>query len=163
MYQRYIQHRAGDFRPVYPDEVTEACQWELMEDKMAAVKSTMAQDSKIHNADRFKMMKDNAQLIMQINSLSEELALVKNKVCEYEKQLSVNCRRKKSRFPAIQASVVLSTQPISQASIFNAEESDRIIQLQRMEIAKLRGEIETQEFTQLPRPPHRSKLPPIVS
>uniref|UniRef100_A0A8K9XIH5 Cilia and flagella associated protein 57 n=1 Tax=Oncorhynchus mykiss TaxID=8022 RepID=A0A8K9XIH5_ONCMY len=109
---------------------------EHLERNVASLKRKLAKDGVVHHADNVKIMQENATLIKEINDLRKELRLVRSQVHDYKTLLSPRA------------------DPSNMVVRLN-QEGDRIVQLQRLEIHRLREEIHPY------RPPSTAKLPSL--
>ncbi|TSL47697.1 Cilia- and flagella-associated protein 57 [Bagarius yarrelli] len=113
-------------------------QREHMERNMDSLRSKLAKDIKAHEEKNRKLMKENVSLITEINDLRRDLRLMRAQIYNYETQSGLN--RNKSRSATYIKQVASPT-----ASQLNLEgEAEHIIQQQRLEIQRLRKEIQAQ-------------------
>ncbi|XP_010893002.1 cilia- and flagella-associated protein 57 [Esox lucius] len=145
LYDRYVQQSdVVDIVGVDADIQREySRQREHLEKNVASLKRKLAKDSEVHRTQKVKIMKENVSLIKEINELRQELRLVRAQVHDYESQAGVNKRKQSSSDLKVLASV--RTQGAGQVARLNfEEEAERIIELQRREIQRLRLEIQSQ-------------------
>uniref|UniRef100_A0A6Q2XMB8 Cilia- and flagella-associated protein 57 n=1 Tax=Esox lucius TaxID=8010 RepID=A0A6Q2XMB8_ESOLU len=139
LYDRYVQQSdVVDIVGVDADIQREySRQREHLEKNVASLKRKLAKDSEVHRTQKVKIMKENVSLIKEINELRQELRLVRAQVHDYESQAGVNKRK--------QMLASVRTQGAGQVARLNfEEEAERIIELQRREIQRLRLEIQSQ-------------------
>ncbi|XP_051989486.1 cilia- and flagella-associated protein 57 [Xyrauchen texanus] len=129
-------------------------QREHFEKIIASLKKQLTRDTNLHQANNVKLMKENVALIKEINDLRQELRTVRIQLHNYESQCTLNKRRTKSSTNTRAASARSSG---SMTQLNFEEEAEKIIQLQRLEIQRLKKEIDGQ------RPSSRTKLPPLTN
>ncbi|XP_062337115.1 cilia- and flagella-associated protein 57-like [Osmerus eperlanus] len=135
-------------------------QREHLEHNVASLKRKLAKDTEVHRTDNVKIMKENVSLIKEINELRRELRLTRGQVQDPRSQTAINKTIKSSA--DLRAPTAGESPPASLVVRLNFEqEAERIIQLQRVEIQRLRQEILGQ--THCLRPPSTAKLPAIVT
>ncbi|XP_053484612.1 cilia- and flagella-associated protein 57 isoform X3 [Ictalurus furcatus] len=162
IYDRYIQQSdVVEIVGVDADVQREySRQREHMERNMDSLKKRLAKDIKVHEAKNIKLMKENVFLIKEVNDLRTELRLMRAQIHEYETQRGFSKNKSATRIKS----------PSSDSSRLNFEgEAERIIQLQRLEIQRLRqdvlqgqGEGQDQSFV-LPSLPSSIKLPALTT
>ncbi|XP_071773803.2 cilia and flagella associated protein 57 [Centroberyx gerrardi] len=112
----------------------ECCrQREHLERTIASLKTQLAKTSDVHQNKYTKMMRQNVSLIKDVNDLRKELRLVRSQVHNYEIELAIGQKSKKRSFTDHRA-------------VAKLEEAERIIQLQRLEIQRLRQETHSQHL-----------------
>ncbi|XP_036382764.1 cilia- and flagella-associated protein 57-like [Megalops cyprinoides] len=106
-------------------------QEEIEENVVACLKRTMAKDSEVHHALKFKMMKENAILINEINSLRRKLKLLRDQARDYESRLHITKKEKQS--PA-ELKAATKTAPVLPMTKPDLEEESEIPEQQGIEI-----------------------------
>ncbi|XP_062849861.1 cilia- and flagella-associated protein 57 [Trichomycterus rosablanca] len=135
LYERYVQQSDTlEIVAVDADIQREyARQREHLEKNVASLKRKLAKDNEVHQADKVKIMKENVTLIKEINDLRKELRQARSQIHEHETQTRVVKRKSRS------ATDVKTASSAAPRPTFE-EEAERIIQLQRLEIQRLRQE-----------------------
>ncbi|CAB1323901.1 unnamed protein product [Coregonus sp. 'balchen'] len=138
LYDRYVQKSdVVDIVGVDTDIQREyARHREHLERNVASLKRKLAKDGVVHHADNVKILQENATLIREINDLRQELRLADQ-----------HSQR------ANPSNMVVH--------LNQEEEGDRIVQLQRLEIHRLREEIQVLMKIHPYRPPSTVKLPSL--
>uniref|UniRef100_A0A673GCI5 Cilia and flagella associated protein 57 n=1 Tax=Sinocyclocheilus rhinocerous TaxID=307959 RepID=A0A673GCI5_9TELE len=111
-------------------------QREHYEKIITTLKNQLTRDTNVFQANNTKLMKDNVILMKEINDLRQELRAVRMQLHNYDSQSSFNKNNKSSQ---------------------SLEEAEKIIQFQRLEIQRLKQEINGQM------PSSRTKLPPLTN
>uniref|UniRef100_A0A8C2IX30 Cilia- and flagella-associated protein 57-like n=1 Tax=Cyprinus carpio TaxID=7962 RepID=A0A8C2IX30_CYPCA len=114
-------------------------QREHYEKIITTLKNQLTRDTNVLQANNTKLMKDNVILMKEINDLRQELRTVRMQLHNYDSQSSFNKRR----------NGLMTKQSL--------EEAEKIIQFQRLEIQRLKQEINGQM------PSSRTKLPPLTN
>ncbi|KAM9530529.1 cilia- and flagella-associated protein 57-like [Salvelinus alpinus] len=136
-----------------------ARQREHLERNVASLKRKLAQDSVVHHADNVKIMQENVTLISEVNDLRRQLHLVRSQVHDYK---SLVGKKGLTQTNTLKALLSPRANPSNMVVRLNEEdEGDRIIQLQRLEIQRLREEIQVLMKTHPYRPPSTAKLPSL--
>ncbi|XP_060629266.2 cilia- and flagella-associated protein 57 [Anolis sagrei] len=133
-------------------------QREHLERNLATLKKKVTRDYEMHRADYVRIMQENVSLIKEINDLRRELKITRTQVHELQSTLGLLRKRKKQ--PALSTGSSPDLQ--SSAAILRLnpeEEAERIIEMQRLEIAYLRELIEGQSSALAVRPMSGGKLP----
>ncbi|KAL1279856.1 hypothetical protein QQF64_014456 [Cirrhinus molitorella] len=128
-------------------------QREHYEKIITTLKNQLTRDINVFQANNTKLMKDNVTLMKEINDLRQELRTVRMQLHSYESQSSFNKNIKSSANTRGAASAGRNDL-MSQQSL---EEAEKIIQFQRLEIQRLKQEMNGKT------PSSRTKLPPLVS
>ncbi|KAM6948696.1 cilia- and flagella-associated protein 57-like [Aplochiton taeniatus] len=170
LYDRYVQQSdVVEIVGVDADIQKEySRQREHLERNVASLKRKLAKDSEVHRTQNVKIMKENVSLIKEINDLRKELRLVRGQVHNYETQAGINRKAKRHSSTDLTALVLRDSEGGSVVARLNfEEEAERIIQLQRIEIQRLRQEIhgagQGQGQVQVLRPPSSAKLPVLTN
>ncbi|XP_059358383.1 cilia- and flagella-associated protein 57 isoform X1 [Carassius carassius] len=125
-------------------------QREHYEKIITTLKNQLTRDTNVLQANNTKLMKDNVILMKEINDLRQELRTVRMQLHNSESQSSFN---KSSAIPRGAASAGRNGLMTQQS----LEEAEKIIQFQRLEIQRLKQEINGQM------PSSRTKLPPLTN
>nr|XP_016848705.1 PREDICTED: cilia- and flagella-associated protein 57 [Anolis carolinensis] len=133
-------------------------QREHLERNLATLKKKVIRDYEMHRSDYVRIMQENVSLIKEINDLRRELKITRTQVHELQSTLGLLRKRKK------QSAVSTGSSPDLQSSsailrLNPEEEAERIIEMQRLEIAYLRELIEGQDRALAVRPTSGRKLP----
>ncbi|KAJ8011195.1 hypothetical protein DPEC_G00055650 [Dallia pectoralis] len=143
LYDRYVQQSdVVDIVGVDADIQREySRQREHLEKNVSSLKRKLSKDTEVHRTEKVKIMKENVSLIKEINELRQELRLVRAQVHEYESQVGINKRKQSSS--DLKALASMRTQGAGLVERLNfEEEAERIMELQRLEIQRLRMEIQ---------------------
>ncbi|CAB1332248.1 unnamed protein product, partial [Coregonus sp. 'balchen'] len=136
-----------------------ARQREHLERNVASLKMKLANDSVVHHADNVKIMQENVTLISEVNDLRRELHLVRSQVHDYKGLMGKKGQKQTNTLKALLSP---RANPSNMVVRLNEEdEGDRIIQLQRLEIKRLREEIQVLMKIHSYRPPSTTKLPSL--
>ncbi|XP_017656671.1 cilia- and flagella-associated protein 57 isoform X2 [Nannospalax galili] len=122
-----------------------ARQREHLERNLATLKKKVVKESELHRTDYVRIMQENVSLIKEINELRRELKLTRSQVYNLESALKVSKKmRRPQEVPETAPSKDMAT--ISPTMRLNEqEETGRIIEMQRLEIRRLRDQIQEQE------------------
>ncbi|ELK13105.1 WD repeat-containing protein 65 [Pteropus alecto] len=121
-----------------------ARQREHLERNLATLKKKVVKDSELHRTDYVRIMQENVSLIKEINELRRELKVTRSQVYDLEAALKLT---KKVRPQEVTETVPSKDTPgIAPTMRLNEqEETGRIIEMQRLEIQRLRDQIQEQE------------------
>ncbi|XP_056119583.1 cilia- and flagella-associated protein 57 [Rhinichthys klamathensis goyatoka] len=128
-------------------------QREHYEKIITTMKKQISRDANVFQANNTKLMKDNVVLMKEINDLRQELRTVRTQLHNYESQTNFNKNIKGSANTRGAASAGRAGLVTEQSF----EETEKIIQFQRLEIHRLKQEILGQT------PTSRTKLPPLAN
>ncbi|XP_007436852.1 cilia- and flagella-associated protein 57-like, partial [Python bivittatus] len=133
-------------------------QREHLERNLATLKKKVVKEGEIHRADYVRIMQENVSLIKEINELRRELKVTRTQVHDLQSTLSLLRKHKK---PGAQPT---GPSPDRQQSpgilrLNLEEETERIIEMQRLEIKHLRDQMQGQEKALTLRPLSSGKLP----
>ncbi|XP_061488605.1 cilia- and flagella-associated protein 57 isoform X1 [Rhineura floridana] len=145
-------------------------QREHLERNLATLKKKVIKEGEIHRADYVRIMQENVSLIKEINELRRELKVTRTQIHDLQSTLGLLTKRKKQ--PA-QSMVTIKQcdfpfppgpSPDRQQSpgilrLNPEEETERIVEMQRLEIKHLRDQMQGQEKALALRPTSGSKLP----
>uniref|UniRef100_A0A3B1KGE5 Cilia and flagella associated protein 57 n=1 Tax=Astyanax mexicanus TaxID=7994 RepID=A0A3B1KGE5_ASTMX len=158
LYERYVQQSdVVEIVGVDADIQREnSRQKEHLERNVASLKRKLSNDTNVHQAYKVKTMKENAFLIKEINDLRKELRLIRAQLHNYETQEGLSKKNK------CKSATNINSKPESGSiwSLKFEEEAERIIQFQRVEIQRLRQELQN---LALSTPSSSTKLPTIIT
>ncbi|XP_036925516.1 cilia- and flagella-associated protein 57 isoform X2 [Sturnira hondurensis] len=121
-----------------------ARQREHLERNLATLKKKVVKESELHRTDYVRIMQENVSLIKEINELRRELKLTRSQVYDLKAALKVT----KKGYPQEDSETVSSTNMLGVSPTMrlnDQEETGRIIEMQRLEIQRLRDQIQEQE------------------
>uniref|UniRef100_A0A8B9NKF6 Cilia and flagella associated protein 57 n=1 Tax=Accipiter nisus TaxID=211598 RepID=A0A8B9NKF6_9AVES len=140
LYTKYVQQSDLVSQALYTDFQQEYMrQREYLERNLAAFKKKVVKDQEMHQAAYMRIVQENVSLIKEINDLRQELAVAHTQV--HDLQSTLRLTKKKQ---AIQ-DTASSTELLSSPAVLrlNAEkESEKIIEMQQLEIQYLRDQIQ---------------------
>ncbi|XP_077064460.1 cilia and flagella associated protein 57 [Siphateles boraxobius] len=122
-------------------------QREHYEKIITTMKKQISRDANVFQANNTKLMKDNVVLMKEINDLRQELRTVRTQLHNFNKNIKGSAN---TRGAASEGRAGLMTEQ-------SFEETEKIIQFQRLEIHRLKQEILGQT------PTSRTKLPPLAN
>ncbi|XP_067423843.1 cilia- and flagella-associated protein 57 isoform X2 [Emydura macquarii macquarii] len=133
-------------------------QREHLERNLATLKKKVVKESEIHRADNVRIMQENVSLIKEINELRRELKVTRTQVHDLQSALGLNRKNKKQGIPdTVPSHERLPSPGVLRLNI--EEETERIIEMQRLEIKRLRDQIQGQEQVLALRPLSGGRLP----
>ncbi|KAE8609810.1 hypothetical protein XENTR_v10011917 [Xenopus tropicalis] len=164
LYSKYVQDSdVAEIVGVDADIQREyARQREHLERSLSTLQKKLAKDTEIHRTDNVRVMQENVTLIKEINDLRRELKLSRTKVHDLEAILGLNKKTRKNNATELKVSSSEGLHPVGVLRLNSEEETDRIIDMQRLEIKRLRDLIQSQELTQGVRPPSVGRLPALT-
>ncbi|KAF6344214.1 cilia and flagella associated protein 57 [Rhinolophus ferrumequinum] len=119
-------------------------QREHLERNLATLKKKVVKESELHRSDYVRVMQENVSLIKEINELRRELKLTRSQVYDLEAALKLMKKIRPLEAPeTAPRKVSLSIVPTRRLN--EQEETGRIIEMQRLEIRRLRDQIQEQE------------------
>ncbi|XP_029504163.1 cilia- and flagella-associated protein 57 [Oncorhynchus nerka] len=134
-------------------------QREHLERNVASLKRKLAKDTEVHRTENVKIMKENVSLIKEINDLRRELRLVRTQVHDNKSQSSIS----KKKLSSSDLTALTSVEGRGLVARLNfEEEAERIIQLQRVEIQRLKMQMQGQSHPLIP-PSSSTKLPVLTT
>ncbi|XP_075386789.1 cilia- and flagella-associated protein 57 [Tenrec ecaudatus] len=136
-------------------------QREHLERNLATLKKKVVKESELHRTDYVRIMQENVSLIKEINELRRELKLTRSQVYDLEAALKLAKKIRPTEVPEIAPSKDLSSTPLTMR-LSDHEETERIIEMQRLEIQRLRDQIQEQEQIPGLHPLSVSRLPSLV-
>lgn len=131
-------------------------QREHLERSVASLRKKLAKDSEIHRADNVRIMQENVSLIKEINDLRRELKIARTQIHDLEAALGMHSKKNKNDTAAVAAFSSKGPSALMQSEM---EEKNKIIDMQKLEIKRLRMEITDIEMGS--RPPSSQRLPPV--
>lgn len=132
-------------------------QREHLERSVASLRKKLAKDSEIHRADNVRIMQENVSLIKEINDLRKELKIVRVKNHDLEAALGLHRANNKDVTQLLQT---VSSQNKNAVMEQDLNEKEKVIEMQRQEIKKLRNQLHDLESYGA-RPPSGNRLPPL--
>ncbi|KAM6172387.1 cilia- and flagella-associated protein 57 [Erethizon dorsatum] len=121
-----------------------ARQREHLERNLATLKKKVVKEGKLHRTDYVRIMQENVSLIKEINELRRELKLTRSQIYDLEAALKLS-----KKMQPQEVSETVSGRDLPSATttmrLNEQEETGRIIEMQRLEIQRLRDQIQEQE------------------
>ncbi|XP_041357286.1 cilia- and flagella-associated protein 57-like [Gigantopelta aegis] len=160
LYQKHVQEDITESASVDADIQKEySRQREHLERSVASLRKKLEKDSEIHKADNVRIMQENVSLIKEINDLRRELKLARTSIHDLEAVLGLHSTNNKKADTATLAQ--LTAKNPSAMMERDLAEKNKVIEMQRYEISRLRSE--ATNFESGSRPPSGTKLLPIQS
>ncbi|XP_074077759.1 cilia- and flagella-associated protein 57 [Macrotis lagotis] len=129
-------------------------QREHLERNLATLKKKVVKENELHRSDNVRIMQENVSLIKEINELRRELKITRTQVHDLESALRLTKKLRHVEVP--EAAPNLEKTPTAGILRLNEEEeTERIIEMQRLEIQRLRDQIQEQEQLSGLHPPGR--------
>ncbi|KAL6068558.1 hypothetical protein STEG23_000961 [Scotinomys teguina] len=123
-----------------------ARQREHLERNLATLKKKVVKESELHRTDYVRIMQENVSLIKEINELRRELKLTRSQIYDLESALKLSKKMRPQETPETVLSKDVAAIIVSPTMRLNEqEETGRIIEMQRLEIRRLRDQIQEQE------------------
>ncbi|XP_054547102.1 cilia- and flagella-associated protein 57 isoform X3 [Talpa occidentalis] len=119
-------------------------QREHLERNLATLKKKVVKEGELHRADYVRIMQENVSLIKEINELRRELKLTRSQVYDLEAALKLTKKIRPQDVPETVPSEDM-TRTTSTKRLNEQEETGRIIEMQRLEIQRLRDQIQEQD------------------
>ncbi|GFR57789.1 cilia- and flagella-associated protein 57-like [Elysia marginata] len=161
LYQKHVQEDITESASVDADIQKEfSRQKEHLERSVASLRKKLEKDSEIHKADNVRIMQENVTLIKEINDLRKELKLCRVLIHDMEAAMGQDSRTRKLTGPNN-----VATMPAKQAGPLvekELEEKSKVIEMQQLELRRLRDEIYDLEIAAGGRPNSRQRLPPVT-
>ncbi|XP_066480345.1 cilia- and flagella-associated protein 57 isoform X2 [Tiliqua scincoides] len=133
-------------------------QREHLERNLATLKKKVIKESEIHRGDYVRIMQENVSLIKEINELRRELKVTRTQI--HDLQSALNLLQKRKKQPGQSTDLSADRQPSPGIQRLNPEEeTERIIEIQRIELKHLREQMQGQETALALRPVSGAKLP----
>uniref|UniRef100_A0A0B7A6G0 Cilia- and flagella-associated protein 57 n=1 Tax=Arion vulgaris TaxID=1028688 RepID=A0A0B7A6G0_9EUPU len=143
LYQKHVQEDITESASVDADIQKEfSRQKEHLERSVANLRKKLEKDSEIHKADNVRIMQENVSLIKEINDLRRELKLCRVLIHDMESAMGLDSRSRKTG-----AIVRLPPKPLGPLVEKEIEEQKKIIEMQQLELKRLRDEIYDLELT----------------
>ncbi|XP_023077327.1 cilia- and flagella-associated protein 57 isoform X1 [Piliocolobus tephrosceles] len=121
-----------------------ARQRDHLERNLATLKKKVVKEGELHRTDYVRIMQENVSLIKEINELRRELKFTRSQVYDLEAALKLTKKVRPQEVSETEPSRdMLSAAPT--ARLNEREETGRIIEMQRLEIQRLRDQIQEQE------------------
>nr|XP_051712572.1 cilia- and flagella-associated protein 57 isoform X6 [Oryctolagus cuniculus] len=121
-----------------------ARQREHLEKSLTTVKKKVVKEKELHRTDYVRIMQENVSLIKEINELRRELKFTRSQVYDLESALKLTKKIRPQEAPeAVPSKESLSVSPTMRLN--EQEETGRIIEMQRLEIQRLRDQIQEQD------------------
>ncbi|XP_013975095.1 cilia- and flagella-associated protein 57 isoform X12 [Canis lupus familiaris] len=138
-----------------------ARQREHLERNLATLKKKVVKESELHRTDYVRIMQENVSLIKEINELRRELKFTRSQVYDLEAALKLTKKIRPQDVPeTVPSEDVCSAAPTMRLN--EQEETGRIIEMQRLEIQRLRDQIQEQEQVPGFHPLAGIRLPSLV-
>uniref|UniRef100_F6PN18 Cilia- and flagella-associated protein 57 n=1 Tax=Ornithorhynchus anatinus TaxID=9258 RepID=F6PN18_ORNAN len=134
-------------------------QREHLERNLATLKRKLIKENELHRSDNVRIMQENVSLIKEINELRRELKITRTHVHHLESALKLSKKSKKSE--SLDTGDVPGRRGVIRLN--QEEETERIIEMQRLEIRRLRDQIQQQEQIPGLRSQISTYLPPLIS
>ncbi|CAH1775033.1 unnamed protein product [Owenia fusiformis] len=160
LYQKHVQEDITESASVDADIQKEyARQREHLERSVASLRKKLAKDTEIHRADNVRIMQENVSLIKEINDLRRELKIARTQVHDLEAALGLH--RQSNQGEAAQTLANITSTNKNAMLEQDLQEKLKIIELQKGEIKKMRGQLREIESQMGSRPPSGGKVPPL--
>lgn len=154
LYQKHVQEDITESASVDADIQKEySRQREHLERSVASLRKKLAKDSEIHRADNVRIMQENVSLIKEINDLRKELKIARTQIHDLEAAVKQYTKKTGGDDTDIYAVMLKAPNALVENEL---EEKNKIIDMQKFEIRKLRMEIESGS-----RPGSSTRLPPM--
>lgn len=154
LYQKHVQEDITESASVDADIQKEySRQREHLERSVASLRKKLAKDSEIHRADNVRIMQENVSLIKEINDLRKELKIARTQIHDLEAAVKQYTKKTSGDDTDIYALMLKAPNALVENEL---EEKNKIIDMQKFEIRKLRMEMESGS-----RPGSSSRLPPM--
>ncbi|XP_044157486.1 cilia- and flagella-associated protein 57 [Bufo gargarizans] len=165
LYSKYVQESdAAEIVGIDADIQREyARQREHLERSLSTLQKKLVKDTEIHRADNVRVMQENVTLIKEINELRRELKVSRTKVHDLEVALGVERKNRKSSLADSKGSSIGGQQSPGLLRLNIEEETARIIEMQKLEIKRLRDLLQSQDVTTGIRPPSVGRLPSLTA
>eukprot|EP00055_Hartaetosiga_balthica_P003769 m.8941 g.8941 ORF g.8941 m.8941 type:complete len:1202 (-) comp3312_c0_seq1:127-3732(-) len=140
-------------------------QRDFLEKNITALKKKLRMSEEARKSESTKIMSENVTLIKEINDLRKELKMSKSLKKQLEGSLKTTRTLAEMRgqtLPPMEETARISgglTQTLRES--YESEQTDRIIELQKQEIRRLRDTVKDMERVSANRPPSSGRLPPM--
>ncbi|XP_007951295.1 cilia- and flagella-associated protein 57 [Orycteropus afer afer] len=139
-----------------------ARQREHLERNLATLKKKVVKESELHRTDYVRIMQENVSLIKEINELRRELKLTRSQVYDLEAALKLAKKIRPQEAPETEPSKDIPGAAPPTVRLSEQEETGRIIEMQRLEIQRLRDQIQEQEQVPGLHPVAAVRLPSLL-
>ncbi|KAM5149014.1 cilia- and flagella-associated protein 57 [Mantella aurantiaca] len=165
LYNKYVQESdAAEIVGIDADIQREySRQREHLERSLSTLQKKLVKDTEIHRVDNVRIMQENVTLIKEINELRRELKVSRTKVHELEVALGLDRKSRKSSPTDSKATSVGGHHSSGVLRLNIEEETAKIIEMQKLEIHRLRDLIQSQDLTTGIRPPSVGRLPSLTA
>ncbi|KAK7099818.1 cilia- and flagella-associated protein 57-like [Littorina saxatilis] len=161
LYQKHVQEDITETASVGADIQKEfSRQKEHLERSVASLRKKLEKDSEIHKADNVRIMQENVSLIKEINDLRRELKICRTHIHDMEAALGLHSKMGNKGGDSTALAQLASKQP-SALMERKLDEQVKIIDMQMIEIRRLRSNVEDLEKVGGSRPPSGPALPPM--
>ncbi|BFY99763.1 hypothetical protein BsWGS_02803 [Bradybaena similaris] len=153
LYRKHVLEDSAQISSVDADIQKEfSRQKEHLERSVAVLRKKLEKDSEIHKADTVKVMQENVALIKDICDLRKELKLCRELIHDMSAAITLESHQKKAKAPGSRKYMG----PLMEKEM---EEQKKIIEMQQLEMKRLRDEIYDLEVAQKSRrPEHLTSL-----
>ncbi|XP_064605218.1 cilia- and flagella-associated protein 57-like [Liolophura sinensis] len=158
LYQKHVQEDITESASVDADIQKEySRQREHLERSVASLRKKLTKDSEIHRADNVRIMQENVSLIKEINDLRRELKMARTQIHDLEAALGLHRKQKNTDQNTL---AIIAAKTPGALMERDLDERRKIIDLQKIEIRRLRNQIE--EFGLMSRTSSGNmRLPPM--
>ncbi|XP_033738759.1 cilia- and flagella-associated protein 57-like [Pecten maximus] len=157
LYSKHVQEDVTESASVDADIQKEySRQREHLERSVASLRKKLSKDSEIHRADNVRIMQENVSLIKEINDLRRELKIARTQIHDLEAAMGLHSKKNKNDTAAIAAITAKGPSALMEKDM---EEKTKIIEMQKIEIMRLRSEMSDLDLGS--RPPSSHRLPPM--
>lgn len=165
LYSKYVQESdAAEIVGIDADIQREyARQREHLERSLSTLQKKLVKDTEIHRADNVRVMQENVTLIKEINELRRELKVSRTKVHDLEVALGVERKNRRSSLAESKGSSISDRHSPGVLRLNIEEETARIIEMQKLEIKRLRDVLQSQDVTVGIRPSSVGRLPSLTA
>ncbi|BFZ16806.1 hypothetical protein BsWGS_19845 [Bradybaena similaris] len=158
LYQKHVQEDITESASVDADIQKEfSRQKEHLERSIASLRKKLIKDSEIHKADNVRIMQENVSLIKEINDLRKELKLCRVLIHDMEAAMGLD-----KRYGKAGTLVTMPPKPTGPLVEKELEEHKKVIEMQQLELKRLRDEIYDLELAHGVRIPH-GQLPSLAT
>ncbi|KAM8930502.1 cilia- and flagella-associated protein 57 [Pelodytes ibericus] len=163
LYSKYVQDSdVAEIVGVDADIQREyAKQREHLERSLCTLQKKLIKDTEIHRTENVRVMQENAMLIKEINELRRELKVSRTKFHDLKAALGLNRKGRISSLTDSKASSMDDRHSPLVMRLNIEEETARIVEMQKLEIKRLRDLIQAREQMPFVRPPSVGRLPAL--
>ncbi|KAG9471587.1 hypothetical protein GDO78_014121 [Eleutherodactylus coqui] len=165
LFAKYVQESdAAEIVGIDADIQQESArQREHMERSLSTLQKKLLKDSEIHRADNVRVMQENVTLIKEINELRRELKVSRTKVHDLEVALGVERKNRRSSLADSKRSPASDPLPSGVLRLNIQEETTRIVEMQKLEIKRLRDALQSPDEMVGIRAPPVGRLPSLTT